>query len=118
MPRPEQLFELDLMELTRDGGQRPVAPVADSVIPAVRIDPVHGRLFVTRSVNGIHNVFAISLRDGAVRPLTGNHSPGVSFSGIQPLQDDASVFAREEWKRDIWLLTTGPRANEGAENRR
>jgi serine/threonine protein kinase/Tol biopolymer transport system component len=118
VPRPEQLFELELMELTLDGGRRVVRTISDSVIPAVRIDSGRGRLFVTRNIEGIHNLFTVSLRDGVQRQVTANHAPGVSFSGIQPLQDDSIVFAREEWKRDIWLLTTGARANDGAQDRR
>lgn len=107
--RPGQLFELELVELALGGGQRVLATVPDSVIPAVRVDTAGGRLFVTRNIDGIHNVYLISLRDGVQRQVTANHAPGVSFSGIQPLQDGAIVFAREEWKRDIWLLTTGSR---------
>jgi hypothetical protein len=66
-------------------------------------------LFVTRATDGIHNIHAMSLRDGGMRQVTSNQSPGVSFSGIQPLRADAIVFARDERKRDIWLVTTGPR---------
>jgi serine/threonine protein kinase len=109
LPRPEHLFQIELLELTLDGGRRQLASIGDSATPSVRVDARSGGLYVTRSVEGIHNVYMLSLRDGAQRQLTANHAPGVSFSGIQPLQDDAIVFAREEWKRDIWLLTTGTR---------
>lgn len=107
--RPEQLFELELMEVPVGGGERVLATVPDSVIPAVHVDAARGRLFVTRNIDGIHNVYMMSLRDGVQRQVTANHSPGVSFSGIQALQEGAIVFAREEWKRDIWLLTAGSR---------
>jgi hypothetical protein len=107
VPRPGQLFQIELLELTLDGGRRQLASIGDSATPSVRVDARGGRLYVTRSIEGIHNVYMLSLRDGSQRQLTANHAPGVSFSGIQPLQDDAIVFAREEWKRDIWLLTTG-----------
>ena len=108
-PRPDRLFELELLELSLGGGRRTVATVADSVIPAVQVDAARERLFVTREVDGIHNVYLMSLRDGRQRQVTTNHAPGVSFSGIQPLEDNGILFAREEWKRDIWLLTTGSR---------
>ena len=101
-----QLFELQLVEVGLDGTRRVLATVPDSVIPAVRVDAARERLFVTRAVNGIHNIHAMSLRDGTMRQLTVNQSPGVSFSGIQPLSADAVVFARDERKRDIWLVTT------------
>jgi serine/threonine protein kinase len=108
--RAGQLFELQLTEAALGGAQRAIGVVADAAVPAVRIDAARGRLFVTRSVDGVHNVFAMTLRDGALRQVTNNHAPGVSFSGIQPLQEeDAVVFAREQWTRDIWLLTTASR---------
>jgi hypothetical protein len=109
VPRPEQLFQIELLELTLDGGRRELASIGDSATPSVRVDARGGRLYLTRSVDGIHNVYMLSLRDAAARQLTANHAPGVSFSGIQPLQREAIVFAREEWKRDIWLLTTATR---------
>jgi Tol biopolymer transport system component len=102
-----QLFDLEIVEVPLEGARRTIAAVSDSAVPAVRVDPAHGRLFLTRSIDGVHNIYAVSLRDGTQRQLTTNHAPGVSFSGIQPLQDEAIVFAREEWKRDIWLLTAG-----------
>jgi hypothetical protein len=109
--RAGQLFELELIEVPIEGAQRTIAVVSDSAVPAVRVDAPHGRLFITRSVEGVHNIFAMSLRDGTKRQVTANHAPGVSFSGIQLITEDAIVFAREEWKRDIWLLTTGSRRN-------
>jgi serine/threonine protein kinase len=102
--RPGQLYELELTEVTLDGTRRPLATVADSVVPAVQIDAARGRLFVTRSVEGIHNIYLMSLSDGSMKPVTSNQSSGVSFSGIDPLRADAVVFARDERKRDIWLV--------------
>jgi Tol biopolymer transport system component len=104
-PRVDGLYELELIELALDGTRRRLATVPDSVIPAVRIDAARGRLFVTRSVEGIHNIHAMSLHDGSMRAVTSNQSPGVSFSGILPLRADAVIFARDERKRDIWLAT-------------
>jgi serine/threonine protein kinase len=105
--RPERLFELELIEMTIGGGRRRLAAVPDSVIPAVRLDAARGRLFLTRNIDGIHNVHVMWLRDGRQQQVTDNHSPGVSFSGIQALGDNAIVFARDERRRDIWLVTTG-----------
>ena len=107
--RPGRLFEMELMEVPLEGAGKVLSSVADSAVPVIRIDAARGRSFVTRSVDGIHNIFVLSLRDGVQRQVTANRAPGVSFSGIQPLQDDAIVFAREERKRDIWLLTSGSR---------
>ena len=106
-----QLFELQLVEVALDGTRRNLGTVPDSPLPVVRADVGQGRLFVIRATDGIHNLHTMSLRDGTMRQVTSNQSPGVSFSGILPLRADAVLFARDERKRDIWLVTTGaPRA--------
>jgi serine/threonine protein kinase len=102
--RLDQGFELQLSVVLVDGTKRPLVTVADAVAPTVSVDQQHARLFVTRAADGVHNIFAVSIRDGSVTKITANDSPGVSFSGIQPLRDDAVVFARDERKRDIWLV--------------
>jgi serine/threonine-protein kinase len=104
-PRPEQLYQLVLIEVTLAGGRRTLGTVPDSVIPTVRMDTGRKRLFVTRSSEGIHNIHVMSLVDGSMRQVTSNLSPGVSFSGIHPLRADAILFARDERKQDIWLVT-------------
>jgi hypothetical protein len=93
--------------VTLDGTRRNLGTVPDAPIPVVRADVGRGRLFMIRATGGIHNLHTMSLRDGTMRQVTSNQSPGVSFSGIHPLRADAVLFARDERKRDIWLLTTG-----------
>jgi eukaryotic-like serine/threonine-protein kinase len=102
--RPERLFELTLSQVSLAGVEKPLATIPDAAVPTLSVDRPHGRLFVVRATEGVHNIFAVSLADGTQTKITANDSPGVSFSGIQPLSDDAIVFARDERKRDIWLV--------------
>ncbi len=98
------LYELLLTELALDGTRRPLATLPDSFASTVRLDQVRGRLYVTRAVGGIQNVHLLTLADGKMRQLTTNEAPGISFSGIHPIGDDAIVFARDERRHDIWLV--------------
>ena len=96
--------DLQLAEVSMSGQRRDIASISGPPVPAVRVDRQRSRVLVTRDENGVHNIYGVSLRDGAMTRITTNQSPGVSFSGIQPLRADAIVFAREERKRDIWVV--------------
>ena len=96
--------DIQLIEVPLTGAARTVATIHDAAVPVVTLDLTRGRVLVTRIEQGVHNIYAVSVRDGATQKLTNNESPGVSFSGIQPLRADAIVFAREERKRDIWVV--------------
>jgi hypothetical protein len=98
------VHDLQLTEVAADGTRREVATLPTSFASTVRLDQARGRLYLTRAVGGIHNIHLLTLADGKMRQLTSNETPGVSFSGIQPLGDDAIVFARDERRRDIWLV--------------
>jgi hypothetical protein len=102
--RRGQVQEVQLIEVPLTGSVRAVATIDHAAVPAVSLDMMRGRVMITRNEQGVHNIYAVSLRDGATQKLTNNESPGVSFSGIQPLRADAIVFAREERKRDIWVV--------------
>jgi Tol biopolymer transport system component len=102
-------LHMEFTEYGLQGTRRVIGAIDDGVIPAARVDHGGGRLFVTRSTAGVQNLFAMSLRDGTLRRVTANESPGVSFAGVQPLKDGSIVFARDERKQDIWLVQRGPR---------
>ena len=95
--------EIELKEFSMTGSSRTVAVIDSAAAPTVQLDLTRSRALLTREVDGVHNIFSVSLRDGTMHRITANESAGVSFSGIQPLRDDAIVFAREERKRDIWV---------------
>jgi Tol biopolymer transport system component len=98
------MSSLEMTEASLDGRRRIVATVEDSFLSTARLDPAGRRVFVTRAIAGIHNIHVVNLADGTVKPVTANQAPGTSFSGIQPLGAGAIVFAREERKRDIWIV--------------
>ena len=101
-------YEIELKDVPPVGVSRTVAVVEDAPVPAVHVDAQRRRVLLTRNEGGVHNIYAVSLRDGAMTKITNNQTPGVSFSGIQSLRADAVVFAREERKRDIWLVQRKP----------
>ena len=91
-------------EVTVAGGVRPIT-VLDHVFPAtVRMDAVRKVLYFTRVNDGAPNVWAFSFGTGTARALTDNQSPTVTFSGVVPRADGAVLVARDESKRDVWLV--------------
>jgi hypothetical protein len=102
-------LHLEFTEYTLQGTRRVIGAIDDGVIPTARVDHAAGRLFVSRSIDGVQNLFAMSLSNGELRQVTANESPGISFAGVQPLTDGSIVFARDERKQDIWLVQRGPR---------
>lgn len=102
-------YHLEIGELALDGRRRALRTVEDGVIPTAMVDQPRGRLFLSRSIDGAQNLFSMSLADGSMRQVTANEAPGISFAGVQPLGAGSIVFARDERKRDVWLVQRGPR---------
>jgi serine/threonine protein kinase len=123
--RPQNLnddttYTAEILLAGTDGALRP-AGVVDRVFPATsRLDAARGLLYLTRSQDAIHNLFAFSLATHALRAVTTNTSLDVSFSGVEPLGGDRFVGVRDEKKTDIWLLDARPVAKPppGAGGRR
>ena len=97
-------YQIQLRETPFTGAPRVLATIVDAPVPSVHVDARGGRVLLTRDENGVHNLYAVALRDGAVVKITNNETPGLSFSGIQSLRGEVLVYAREERKRDIWLV--------------
>lgn len=102
-------FENHFEELSLGGARRPIRTVVDNAAPTATVDHLRRRVFLSRAVDGIHNIYALSLDDGALRRVTTNESPGVYFSAIAPQRSDSIVYARDERRRDIWLVRRGQR---------
>jgi serine/threonine protein kinase len=98
-----RVYEVQLTEIPLNGEPRAIAFVADAAVPTIVMDLPRKRMLLTRDEEGVHNIYAVTVPNGGLVKITNNESPGVSFSGIQPLHADALVFAREERKRDIWI---------------
>jgi hypothetical protein len=113
-------YTAEILLAGTDGTLRP-AGVVDRVFPATsRLDAARGLLYLTRSQDGIHNLFAFSLATHTLRAVTTNTSLDVSFSGVEPLGNDRFVAVRDEKKTDVWLLDARPVAKTppGAGGRR
>ncbi len=102
-------FENHFDEVSLAGARRTIRTVVDNAASTATVDHARRRMFVTRAVEGIHNIYALSLADGTLHRITTNESPGVYFSAIAPQRSDAIIYARDERKRDIWLVKRGQR---------
>ena len=79
-----------------------------------RLEPRSSDLYVTRSLDGIENLFAYSLVTHKLRQVSENSVRGVTFGGVTPLGGDHVIGIRHEQTRDIHLLDTRPRRGQGA----
>jgi hypothetical protein len=72
---------------------------------------------VTRAEQGAHNLYEFSMGSGAIRALTRNTLPGVTFSGFVPLKSGSVIGVREERRQDLWLIQPAPPAAGNAAGR-
>jgi hypothetical protein len=79
-------------------------------VGTARLDPA-GTLSITRSEQGIHNVYRCVIATGALTRLTDNRFQGLTFSALVPAQGGVLVGVRHEIKRDIWLSEAAPDPN-------
>lgn len=90
-----------------------VGRIEHALVGTTKLDPARGVLFLTRSIDGVHNVHAYSLATRSSRQVTENTVPGVSFSGIRPTRSGGLVVVRDARVRDIWLSDIGPPEGSG-----
>ncbi len=97
--------DLDVIVVGPAGAVRPPAVrINNAFIATTRLHPDARALYVTRTENGVHNLYAFSFTTLRLAALTRNTLPGVTYSGIEPLDADTLIGVREERRQDIWLL--------------
>lgn len=96
--------DIEILLVRGDGRETAMASVPSAFVSTARLDAAGRRLYVTRVVDGIHNVYAVPLDgNGQATAVTSNGVPGVTFSGIIPLGDDRLIVAQMVSRRDIWV---------------
>jgi Tol biopolymer transport system component len=89
------------------GGVRKAAVIDRAHVSTSRLDDT-GSVWITRSEQGVHNVYRCSLATGALTRLTDNRFQGVTFSSVVPGPAGMLLGVRHEVKRDIWLSEGTP----------
>jgi hypothetical protein len=107
--RPRQVNDdftagLEVFVAPLEGGLRRVGALDRAFIATTRLDSAASVLYVTRSEDGIHNLFAFDLRTGNLRPATSNRAPGVTFSGVEPAGAGSILGVRTERRSDLFLI--------------
>lgn len=95
-----------LMASAVDAGAAPrrVAIVEGTFFVTTRLDAERRVLYLTRSEGVIHNLYAVSLATGALRRMTNNQLPAVSFSGVECLPNGRLLCVRDQKRQDIWII--------------
>jgi len=92
------------------GAIRRAGVVERGFIATSRLSASRGLLFITQSRDGVHNLQALSLATGVLRPVTDNTLQSVTFSGISLGPRDAHflIGVRDERTRDVWMSEVRP----------
>ena len=96
--------EMEVVVIESNGLIRRAALVSHAFTTTSRLDGPRSILYVTRAEQGIHNLFAIALTTGAMKAVTTNPLPGVTYSGFAVLGQDRLIGVEDERRRDIWLI--------------
>jgi len=99
---------VDVFVVGTEGGVRRAVSIDKAFFPTVRLAPSRSAVYVTRSENGVHNLFSIPLSTGTPQRVTDNTLTGVTFSGIEQLIGDTVIGVRDERKTDIYLIEKKP----------
>jgi serine/threonine protein kinase len=81
--------------------------VVDGVFAGTaRVDAKNGTLYFVKSDEEppAHNLYQFRLAGAALRRLTDNKIPGVSFAGLEVLSDGTLAFSQQERSENIWLM--------------
>jgi serine/threonine protein kinase/Tol biopolymer transport system component len=105
--REDAATDMEVLASTPAGILREIGFVDRAFMSTARLDPAGSILYVTRSEDNVHNLYALSLTTHGLRRVTDNTLPGVTFSGVRPLDRGRVVGIRQERKSDIWLMDTG-----------
>jgi Tol biopolymer transport system component len=98
---------VEVLVASTAGAIRRAALIDHAYISTSRLDPA-GTLTITRSDQGVHNVYRCDLATGALTRLTDNRFQGLTFSALVRAQPGVLVGVRHEVKRDVWLSEATP----------
>ena len=100
---------VEVLVVSTAGAVHRAAVIERAYVSTARLDPA-GTLSITRSEQGVHNVYRCTLATGALTRITDNRFQGLTFSALVPVQPGVLVGVRHEVKRDIWLSQATPSA--------
>jgi Tol biopolymer transport system component len=87
-----------------EGRARRLPALDDVFATTARLDSARRKLYVTRVVNGLHNLFSVSLDDGRARQISDNRLSLVTFCCTEVRPDGSIIYAQEEWRQDIYIM--------------
>ena len=104
------LSEVEILTLMKSGSVDAAGSIAQAYLGTTRYDSAKSVLYVTRSIDGIHNVHEYSLATKTLRQVTDNNVPGVTFSGMRPAPAGSNdiLVVRDARVRDVWVGAVAP----------
>jgi hypothetical protein len=106
---PDHSQRLDVLAIETGASATSAAPRRIATVDSVsgsgaQLDPRRDVLYLARAKGSIHDLHALSLRDGSLHQISHNSVPGVSFSGIEVLPDGRLLYSLHSRNSDIWIV--------------
>ena len=94
-----------IFEIGPDGKARLTGHIDRSFAGTAELDRVREVLYFTGSdEHSVHNIFSFALADGALRRITNNTVPGISFAGFTTGERGDLLYTRQESGQDVWMI--------------
>jgi serine/threonine protein kinase len=101
---PDASSPVTVSTVTLSGRITPVGTLMHAFVATARLDAARAAVYATVTGPSGRNIHELLLAGGAERPITDNRSPALGFSRAVPVGDGTLIVAREEQKRDVWLV--------------
>jgi Tol biopolymer transport system component len=107
-PVADGAADVDVLLINEHTGLRFLRTVTSAFATTARVDAGTRALYLTRSIEGVHNVFAVPLDGTPERELTRNTIEGPTFSGVNITANGSIVGVRGTRTHNIWVIDTRP----------
>ncbi|HUF46974.1 MAG TPA: protein kinase [Vicinamibacterales bacterium] len=101
--QPDRSADLEVLTAGPSRAPRLVTTITRAYVATARLDSDSSTIYVTRSDNGVHNVWRLTLDSGHLTAVTSNTLGGVTFSGFGVAGPGRLLTVRDEHRQDIWL---------------
>lgn len=101
---PDRAIDMEVLAVGSPGGFRSLGTIDHAFVATARFDERTSTIYVTRSEDGVHNLYAWAIPSGGLRRITAIYEPGVTVSGVNITSTGHVLAVRDERVSDVWIL--------------
>jgi serine/threonine protein kinase len=101
---PDFAIDMEVIAVGSARGFRSLGTIDHAFVATARFDERTSTVYVTRSEDGVHNLYARTIPSGRLHRVTWNQEPGVTVSGVNILSTGQVLAVRNEHVSDVWIL--------------